>query len=1196
MKKITLLLLCLMVTSYGFSQVSAEKLTPLKDLNSLGFNANNSARLAPCSNDRSWDGTASIGSSARVNAADFLVPAVTDYTAETLTHTFTASIGATIDATEIIIYDNLAGNPNNELARISGAIPTSQSTTSGVFTGLDIIEATYDLTTLGIVLSGGLTDTTYWIGLSAVSTANDANTSSLLNTGGFNGTNGKTSFDGGVTFLTYTNRDVNYSLTGDCVLQIQADGEVCEGNGPTTLDGAPGTVNSLTINIPRAGTIGADQTDMFTLNAASLDGLLYNQVQELTATLTSPAGTIITLFANDGGNSADGTPRDLVFTDASANDVNDWDDAGTFMADFMAEGGSLNDAFDGESITGDWVLTISNGGANGGGTLDDFCLDFSNNGTVGNEPTIECPMDIVADNDEDACGAVVNFANAIALDAEDGPIATTQVADGAPVSGEEFPVGVTTVTFEATDSNGNTVMCSFDVTVNDVTEPTIECPAAILMANDAGVCGADVTVPNPTVTDNCEDEQPGTFVNDFNGTDDASDFYPVGTTTVEFTYTDAGGNTTTCTVDVTVEDTEAPVIACEGAIDDTVSETATPGTSIDTDATDVITTSVISVTDDQIITDANVNLDLTHTFIGDIQATLTSPAGTSVLIYDGPANSGGAFGCGGEDLLVTFDDEGTASVDDTCNAGSIPAISGTLIPSNPLSAFDGESTLGDWTLTIEDTFPGLDSGTFNAWGLELMYEATPLPPLVVELDVDGLGSIAPEDLVISATDNCGAVTVSAGGVSSEAGCDLMGDLEDDATSANTWDRPFAAGTCCSGLGPVSFSVYGPFTVDTDGDYTFNSVQAFDGYVFLYETSFDPLDPLVGFITGDDDGAGGIGTSDLDDVALVTGTEYFFITTAFSAGDFGAYTTTITGPGAVSCGSGAPATVDFTCEDVGLNEVEVVVTDTAGNEAMCTAIVDVQDNTDPVIVCQDFTLELEDDGTAVLDPLSLLDATMTVEACGFDVVTADVTNFDCSNIGTPTLVTIFVQDPSGNIASCSAMVTVVDVNGPVLTCPDDQVRETEEGTGTYTMEDFTGLATATDGCSATSTIAQDPAVGTALGVGSYTVTLTATDDLGNMSTCTFTLDVDFLGVDENELSNAIAMYPNPATAIVNLSNTSNIALDRAAIYDVNGKMVSDVNLEGLIGERAIDVSALASGVYIVQISGEGTTIAKRLIIE
>jgi len=152
-----------------------------------------------------------------------------------------------------------------------------------------------------------------------------------------------------------------------------------------------------------------------------------------------------------------------------------------------------------------------------------------------------------------------------------------------------------------------------------------------------------------------------------------------------------------------------------------------------------------------------------------------------------------------------------------------------------------------------------------------------------------------------------------GGCATVGSCDLIASTPDDATSPDIWDRPFAGGTCCSTLGPVSYHVYGPFTVDTDGAYDVLSVQnGWDGYLFVYQDCFDPLDQLNGFVAGDDDGAGGIGTSDIIGANLVTGTDYYVITTGFGAGDFGDFETTITGPGNVTCGT-APVDND-TCED------------------------------------------------------------------------------------------------------------------------------------------------------------------------------------------------------------------------------------------------------------------------------------------
>lgn len=156
--------------------------------------------------------------------------------------------------------------------------------------------------------------------------------------------------------------------------------------------------------------------------------------------------------------------------------------------------------------------------------------------------------------------------------------------------------------------------------------------------------------------------------------------------------------------------------------------------------------------------------------------------------------------------------------------------------------------------------------------------------------------------------NLGQNPVSRANCAIESDCNLNDATPDDATSPYIWDRAFADGTCCSGLGPVSYDVYGPFTVDVTGAYDVSSVQvgSWDGYLFVYQNCFDPLDQTTNYVAGDDDGNGGIGTSDIEGVTLTTGVEYFIVTTGFAAGDFGPYETTITGPGSVTCGGGGGA--------------------------------------------------------------------------------------------------------------------------------------------------------------------------------------------------------------------------------------------------------------------------------------------------
>ena len=116
------------------------------------------------------------------------------------------------------------------------------------------------------------------------------------------------------------------------------------------------------------------------------------------------------------------------------------------------------------------------------------------------DPVIVCPGNINVNNDSGTCGAVVNYVAPVGTDNCPGPV-TTQIA-GLP-GGSIFPIGTTTNTFLVTDGSGNTAQCSFNVKVSDNEDPTISCPANIVVNNDPGVCGAVVNFAAVVGSDNC---------------------------------------------------------------------------------------------------------------------------------------------------------------------------------------------------------------------------------------------------------------------------------------------------------------------------------------------------------------------------------------------------------------------------------------------------------------------------------------------------------------------------------------------------------------------------------------------------------------------------------------------------------------------------------------------------------------------
>ena len=184
-------------------------------------------------------------------------------------------------------------------------------------------------------------------------------------------------------------------------------------------------------------------------------------------------------------------------------------------------------------------------------------------------PTIAAPADVSRNTGPGAtvCGVVVTDAELGSAIANDNCPGVTVVRTGVP-AGNFFPVGPTIVTYTATDASGNTAQDTQTVTVTDNTVPVVTAPAAVTLNTGPGatICGVtvtnlDATLGTGSATDNC----PGVGAVTRSGVP-AGNVFPVGTTTVTYSATDAHGNTGSATQVVTVVDNTNPVISCPANI------------------------------------------------------------------------------------------------------------------------------------------------------------------------------------------------------------------------------------------------------------------------------------------------------------------------------------------------------------------------------------------------------------------------------------------------------------------------------------------------------------------------------------------------------------------------------------------------------------------------------------------------------
>jgi hypothetical protein len=202
------------------------------------------------------------------------------------------------------------------------------------------------------------------------------------------------------------------------------------------------------------------------------------------------------------------------------------------------------------------TVTITATDASGNFSTCSFVITPVDNTT----PAISCPgaQTLVLNS---SCSSILPNYTSLATATDNCSSAASLVITQSPTAGTTVSgVGVTVITLTATDSNGNTATCTFNVNRVDNTLPTITCPANITVNVAAGTCSATVSAAalgTPTTADNCS---VGSVTNNHPSTT-----YSVGTTTVIWTVTDGSGNTATCNQTVTVVDNIVPTVTCPAA-------------------------------------------------------------------------------------------------------------------------------------------------------------------------------------------------------------------------------------------------------------------------------------------------------------------------------------------------------------------------------------------------------------------------------------------------------------------------------------------------------------------------------------------------------------------------------------------------------------------------------------------------------
>ncbi len=717
-------------------------------------------------------------------------------------------------------------------------------------------------------------------------------------------------------------------------------------------------------------------------------------------------------------------------------------------------------------------------------------------------PSISCPSNIYVNNTSGICGAVVYYTAPVGTDNCTGA-ATTQT--GGLASGSTFPVGVTTNTYRVTDATGQTVTCSFTVTVNDNQAPSITCPSNIYVNNTSGLCGAIVNFTAPAGTDNC----PGASTAQTGGLASGSTF-PVGVTTNTYRVTDATGKTSNCSFTITVTDNQNPSISCQndmtvnatsGSCNAVVTYNAPVGTDNCSGANTALTAGLTSGSTFPVGT-------TTNTFRVTDATGRTSFCSFNITVVDNqppavscPANISVNSESGACGATVTYT---TPTGSDNCTGTTTTQTAGLA------SGFIFPVGTTTNTFTVTDAAGNTSTCSFTVTVTDNQAPQIVCPSNINVNNLQGSCGAVVNFTVPTGTDNCpGSVTTQISGLGSGATYPI-------GTTTNIFVVTDASGNTktCSFIVNVSDNQVP--NIICPSNITVNSSQGMCDAVVNYN-------PPVGT-----DNCPSAVTTQVSGLASGTTfppgttTNVFMVSDAAGNSNTCSFTVTVIDnqPPTIQC----PADITMNCSPgmcgtivnfspptgtdncsgastiqtsglwsgytfpVGVTTNVFEVSDAAGNTATCSFTVTVIDDQMPVVNCPS-DITVNNNAGLCSAVVSYSNPIGSDNCLGVSTVqTAGLASGSAFPVGT-TLNAFMVTDASGNTNMCSFTVTVNDIQPPTIHCPADTVT----CNGQFNLVS----ATATDNCALSGIINNAPTV---FPVGTTTVTWTATDVHGNTSIC------------------------------------------------------------------------------------------------
>jgi|GEM_PF-895015 len=675
-------------------------------------------------------------------------------------------------------------------------------------------------------------------------------------------------------------------------------------------------------------------------------------------------------------------------------------------------------------------------------------------------------------------------------------------------------IGMNTVTLTAVDASGNVSSSSATVTIVDNSSPSVSAQNITLNLGATGTVSTSSSAINNGSSDNCGIASISLNDSVFNCSD-------IGSNTVTLTVVDVNGNSSSETATVTVQDVSDPTAAGQNL-------------TLYLGATGTVSTSAAMIdngsSDNCAITSLSLNDSVFNcNDIGANSITLTAIDGSgnsdsdvvTITVVDTTSPSVTA-----QNITVNLDASGNATITsaDVNNGSSdnCSIVSLSLSDSVFSCADTGSNTV---TLTAVDGSGNTSSSTCIVTIADATAPVLNTQSATLYLDANGDANLTVSQVNNGSFDNCALASLTLSDTSFSCinigpntvimtGTDISGNVSTAAISVTIVDTIF----------PVIHTHVLTVALDNSGSATISTSQvdsaSFDNcspFVFsLIDSTFDCSDVglnQVGVVVTDISGNQAFDFASVTVIDTLSPVLSVTPLTLYLDGSGSASTSAVDVDNGTTdnCGIASLSLNDslFSCSDTGINPVVFTATDVNGNTITTTVDILVLDTISPTAIAQNVTAYLDATGNVVVSA-SMVD-NGSADNCSVQLMTLSDTAFDCSSVGVHN-VTLSVTDPSGNTSTDQADITVLDTISPTLSCSGDTV--ICEGL-------FTSVGPGvSDNCGAIWMLNQGFLGDSVLSPATYSMSFSAVDSSGNISTCSYDITVN----------------PNP---VVNLGNDTNV---------------------------------------------------------